>query len=94
MRSPSQLGDKTGDVSMSVIALDLRDAGRALLLSSQNMLSGLLLSALSNERALGTADLVGSDVHPGDVGISPVVVVDSLVSLKACTGTWSHRFKL
>lgn len=78
---------------MSVIALDLRDAGRALLLSSQNMLSGLLLSALSNGRALGVADLVGSDVHPGDVGISPEVVVDSLVSLKAWTGTWSHRFR-
>lgn len=79
---------------MSAMALDLRDPDRALLLSCQNMLCGLLFSALSNERALDTADFVGSDVHPGEVGISPVVVVDSLVSLKACTGTWSHRFRL
>lgn len=86
MRSPSRTGSKTGDIAISTIVLGLRGVDLVLLLSCHSIVpSDILRSPWSYERLSGTAEFEGSDVQPGEVAISDGT--DSLVSLKALTGT-------
>lgn len=93
MRSPSRTGSRTGDITISTIVFDLRGVDLALFLSCHSMMPNeVFRSTCSYERVSDTTDFEGSEVQPGEVAISEGT--DSLVSLKALTGTRSHRFKL
>lgn len=79
----------------SIAAFDLRGVSLAAFLSCQSIvLSGLLFSTFPYERTSEIVDFAGSEVQPGDVGMSDEDATDSLVSRKAPTGTRSQRSRL